>query len=77
MAEKTAMIEYTVIYERGKNNWSAYSPDVTGCVAAGESREEVEQLFAEALEFHLEGLRSEGLPIPEPTTEAGKIRLPA
>lgn len=71
------MIEYTVIYERGVNNWSAYSPDVPGCVAAGETREEVERLFKEALEFHFEGLRAEGLPIPQPTTEAGKVRLPA
>jgi len=71
------MTEYTVIYERGDNNWSAYSPDVPGCVAAGETREEVERLFREALELHLEGLRAEGLPIPEPTTEAGKVRLEA
>lgn len=71
------MTEYTVIYERGENNWSAYSPDVPGCVAAGETREEVERLIREALEFHLAGLRAEGLPIPQPTTKAGKVRLGA
>jgi predicted RNase H-like HicB family nuclease len=71
------MTEYTVIYERGENNWSAYSPDVPGCVAAGETREEVERLIREALEYHLAGLRAEGLPIPQPTTEAGKVRLGA
>lgn len=71
------MTEYTVIYERGEHNWSAYSPDVPGCIAVGETREEVERLFKEALVFHLEGLRAEGLPIPRPTTEAGKVRLEA
>lgn len=71
------MIEYTVVYERGEGNWSAYSPDVPGCAAAGETREEVERLFIEALEFHLDGLRAEGLPVPEPTTETGTVRLPA
>ncbi len=71
------MTEYTVVYERGDGNWSAYSPDVPGCVAAGESREEVERLIIAALEFHFEGLRAEGLPVPMPTTETGTVRLPA
>jgi predicted RNase H-like HicB family nuclease len=65
--------EYTVVYEKGERNWSAYSPDVPGCVAAAETREELEVLFREALEFHLEGLLEEGEPLPEPTCEAGKV----
>jgi predicted RNase H-like HicB family nuclease len=65
--------EYTVVYEKGPQNWSAYSPDVPGCVAAAETREELEVLFREALEFHLEGLIEDGEPLPEPTCETGKV----
>ncbi len=67
------MKEYLVVYERAENNWAAYSPDVPGCIATGKTRTEVEQHFREALEFHLEGLRQDGLPAPEPTTEAGRL----
>jgi predicted RNase H-like HicB family nuclease len=65
--------EYTVVYEKGLRNWSAYSPDVPGCVAAAETRAELEVLFREALEFHLEGLLEDGESLPEPTCEAGKV----
>ena len=71
------MREYVVIYERTQNGWSAYSPDVPGCVAAGETREEVERNYKEALAFHIEGLKEEGLAIPEPTTEAGRVTIAA
>jgi len=71
------MKEYTVIYEHTKNNWSAYSPDVPGCMATGKTRAEVEQNFKEALEFHIEGLKAEGLPIPEPISEAGRVEVAA
>lgn len=69
------MREYTVVYERGENNWSAYSPDVPGCVAAAKTREEIETLFKEALEFHIEGLLADGQLLPEGTTETGTVRL--
>jgi predicted RNase H-like HicB family nuclease len=69
------MKEYLVIYERGARNWSAYSPDVPGCIATGKTREEVERTFQEALTFHLEGLRLEGLAIPEPTFDAGRVAV--
>lgn len=71
------MKEYTVIYERAGANWSAYSPDVPGCMATGKTRAEVERNLAEALAFHIEGLKEEGLPIPEPTSEAGRITIAA
>jgi len=71
------MKEYVVIYERTENNWSAYAPDVPGCIATGDTREEVERNFQEALAFHLEGLREHGLPIPEPSSEAGRVAVPA
>jgi predicted RNase H-like HicB family nuclease len=71
------MKEYIVVYERTENNWSAYSPDVRGCMATGKTREEAERNFKEALEFHLEGLKAEGLPVPEPTSEAGRVSVAA
>lgn len=71
------MKEYVVIYEHTENNWSAYSPDVPGCIATGKTRGEAEQNFKEALAFHIEGLKAEGLPVPEPTTETGHVSVAA
>ena len=71
------MKEYTVIYEHTENNWAAYSPDVPGCMATGKTKEEAEANFRDALTFHIEGLKEEGLPIPEPISEAGQIRIAA
>jgi len=56
---------YVVVFEEAASNWAAYSPDVPGCVATGPTKEETAQNMREALEFHLEGLRDKGLPIPE------------
>ncbi len=67
------MKDYLVIYEPTPTGWSAYSPDVPGCVTAGDTREETERLMGEALRFHFEGLRSAGLPIPEPSNDAGHV----
>lgn len=71
------MKEYAVVYEFGEGNWSAYSPDVPGCIATGASRKEVERQFAEALEFHFEGLSQKGLPIPQPQSEVGTVKVAA
>ncbi len=71
------MREYTVLYERGERNWSAYVPDLPGCVATGKTREETEQRIREAITFHIEGLELDGEPVPEPTVEAGTVSLPA
>ncbi len=68
--------EYIVIYEHTDHNWAAYAPDVPGCIATGRTRAEVESKFREALAFHLEGLQLEGLPLPEPLTEAGRVTIP-
>lgn len=64
-------LRYTVIYEQGENNWSAYSPDVPGCIATAASLDELKLLFREALDLHLAGLREDGLPLPEPATVVG------
>ena len=71
------MKEYSVVYEQTANNWSAYSPDVPGCMATGKTRAEVEQNFRDALSFHIEGLKEAGLSIPEPSSEVGHITVAA
>jgi predicted RNase H-like HicB family nuclease/predicted RNA binding protein YcfA (HicA-like mRNA interferase family) len=71
------MKRYSVVLERGENNWGAYSPDVPGCFAVGDTVEEVRQRFASALEFHFEGMRLEGFPIPEPSTQVEYVEVAA
>ena len=61
-------MRYTVIVEKGPTSFGAYVPDLPGCVAVGDSKEEVLQLIHEAIEFHLEGLREDGQPIPAPNS---------
>jgi predicted RNase H-like HicB family nuclease len=69
--------EYAVLYERGERNWSAYVPDLPGCVATGKTRDEAERRIREAVAFHIEGLTLDGKPIPEPTVEAVSVSVPA
>ncbi|MDY6782137.1 MAG: type II toxin-antitoxin system HicB family antitoxin [Cyanobacteriota bacterium] len=61
-------MRYAVVIEKALHNYSAYVPDLPGCVATGMTLPEIEQQIEEAIAFHLEGLRAEGLPVPEPTT---------
>lgn len=70
-------MQYTVIIEQGPTSWGAYAPDLPGCGTAGETREEVSQLIREAIEFHLEGLREAGEPIPEPRSFGEVVEIPA
>jgi predicted RNase H-like HicB family nuclease len=67
------MSEYLVVIEHEGRAWGAYCPDLPGLGAAGESREEVQQLISEALPLHLKALREDGEPIPQPTTQAALI----
>ena len=60
--------QYTVVFEQSPTSWGAYLPDLPGCVAAGETREEVERLIAEAVALHIAAMHEEDLPIPPPTT---------
>ena len=64
-------MKYLVVYEKSQNGWGAYVPDLPGLGVAGASFDEVKQLIREAMDFHLEGMRSHGDPVPEPsaTTE--------
>ena len=70
-------MKYTVIYEKGDSTWGAYVPDLPGVIAAGDSQEEVESLIRDAVEFHIEGLRAEGLAVPPPTSWAGTLDIVA
>ena len=62
------MYKYLVIFEKAGNNYSAYSPDIPGCIATGSTRDEVEKNIREAISFHIEGLAKDELPLPEPTS---------
>lgn len=69
--------EYAVVLERGENNWSAYVPDLPGCIATGKTREETLAMIREAVAFHIEGMRLHGEPIPEPTTHVEREAVAA
>ena len=66
---------YTVIFEKGPTSWGAYVPDLPGVISVGDSRDEVEQLIQEAVEFHLQGMREEGISIPAPSSFAGAVEV--
>ena len=61
-------MRYGIVIEKANGNYSAYVPDLPGCVATGSTVEETEREIREAIRFHLDGLREDGLPVPEPTS---------
>lgn len=71
------MKEFAVIFEKTATGGSVYVPDLPGLGVAGATFEETEQLIREGIEFHIEGLRADGEPIPEPKTRAIEIAIPA
>ena len=70
------MARILVIIEKGGHSYGAYSPNVPGCVAVGDTREEVEQLMKEALQEHLQMMREDNLPLPQSQTEAEYMDIP-
>lgn len=70
-------MQYLIVIEKTETGYSAYSPDLPGCVSTGATREEVEQNMHEAVEFHLDGLKLEGLEIPQPTTSSAYVEVAA
>ena len=68
-------MKYLVVVESGPNSFGAYVPDLPGCVAVGKTAAEARKLIAEAVPFHLEGLREDGLPIPDPETECEYLEV--
>jgi predicted RNase H-like HicB family nuclease/predicted RNA binding protein YcfA (HicA-like mRNA interferase family) len=71
------MKKYAVVFEKAPNNWAAYVPDLPGCVTTGRTIEETRRLIAEAVEFHIEGMRLRGEPVPEPTAVAEAVEVQA
>ncbi|MEH2244235.1 type II toxin-antitoxin system HicB family antitoxin [Nostoc sp.] len=68
-------MHYTVVIEKGETSYGAYVLDLPGCIAVGETLEEVKQMIAEAIEFHLQGMLEDGLPIPKPTSIAHEVEV--
>ena len=71
------MNRYLIIIENTSTGFSAYSPDLPGCAATGRTREEVEHEMRDAIEFHIEGLRLSGYPVPEPRSDAAFCEVAA
>jgi predicted RNase H-like HicB family nuclease len=70
-------MKYLIVIEPTETGFSAFSPDLDGCVATGATLEEVERVMLEAIEFHIEGMRADGLPVPEPKTRATYVTVAA
>ena len=68
-------MDYVVIVEKGPTSYGAYVPDLPGCVAVGETHDEAMELIREAIEFHLEGLKEDGLPVPAPSSSVETARI--
>jgi len=71
------MKKYLMVIEKTETGYSAYSPDLQGCVSTGRTREDVEKNMHEAIALHLDGLREEGQSVPEPHTYSAYVELPA
>lgn len=70
-------MRYAIVIEKAGSNFSAYVPDLPGCIATGATLEEVEREIREAIEFHIEGLREDGTPIPPPSSAVGYVEIAA
>jgi len=70
-------MKYAVIIEKGDDGYGAYVPDLPGCIAAGKTKEEVKKLIQEAIEFHIEGLKEDGHPVPAPASSIEFIEVAA
>jgi predicted RNase H-like HicB family nuclease len=70
-------LKYAVVVEKGETSFGAYVPDLPGCIAAAETKEEVLQLIHEAIEFHVEGLREDGQPVLKPSSSIEYVEVAA
>jgi predicted RNase H-like HicB family nuclease len=70
-------MRYAIIIENARSNYAAYAPDLPGCVATGATAEETEKAIREAIEFHLEGLRADGAPLPAPPSRVEYVEVAA
>ena len=69
--------QYLIVIEKRKNSYGAFSPDIPGCVAVADSRREVKKLMKEAIQFHLQGLKEDGLKLPTPSSSADYLEIAA
>lgn len=76
-SQSITVMRYLVVVEKGPTSFGAYVPDLPGCIAVGETREEVLASIQEAIEFHLEGLREDGQPIPPPSSSSEVVEVAA
>jgi predicted RNase H-like HicB family nuclease len=74
---RTEAVKYAVVFEKAPSNWAAYVPDLPGCVTTAPTLEDARRLIAEAIEFHIDGLRRRGDPVPEPTTVTETVQVRA
>ncbi len=70
-------MRYAIVVEKTDRNYSAYVPDLPGCIATGQSLEEVENEIREAILFHIEGLREDGIPVPQPSSVVEYLEVAA
>ena len=70
-------MKFLIVIEKSRTGFSAYSPDLPGCVATGRTRPQVERAMREAIEFHLEGLRAEHMDVPKPQSYSSYVEVPA
>ena len=70
-------MRFAIVIEKAPTNYAAYVPDLPGCIATGSTVEETESRIREAIEFHLPGLKSDGLPIPDPSSHVEYVDIPA
>ena len=70
-------MRYAIVIEKAESNYSAYVPDLPGCIATGHTPEETEQQIREAIEFHLEGIREDGFPIPPSQSQVEYVEVSA
>ncbi len=71
------MKRYLIVIEQGGSGYSSYSPDLPGCASTGRTREEAKKNMREAIEFHVDGLKEESYPVPEPLASSSYVELPA
>jgi predicted RNase H-like HicB family nuclease len=68
-------MNYVVVFEKSSTGWAAYVPDLPGVITTGPTKEDVQRLIKEAIEFHISGLREENLPVPEPSAAAEVVTI--
>jgi predicted RNase H-like HicB family nuclease len=75
MESETMNVKYAVVFEKAKRNWSAYVPDLPGCISTGKTLDDTKRNIREAIEFHIEGLRLVGQPVPLPSSVVEEVEV--